>query len=42
MDTSNSPRFNTGNRNVQNPNFGLVNSTLNGPRRMQLALKLYW
>ena len=24
------------------PNFGLVNSTLNEPRRMQLGLKLYF
>lgn len=35
-------RFATGSRNIEDPNFGIVNNTLNGPRRMQLALKLYW
>ncbi len=35
-------RFNPGSQNVQDPNFGLVNSTLNEPRRMQLGLKLYF
>ncbi|MCW5979997.1 MAG: TonB-dependent receptor [Bryobacteraceae bacterium] len=38
----NTPRFNPGSTNVQNPAFGQVNSTLNEPRRMQLGLKLYW
>lgn len=38
----NQPRFSTGSRNVQDPNFGRVTDTLNGPRRMQLGLKLYW
>lgn len=38
----NRPRFNPGNTNVNDPNFGLVNSTLNEPRRMQLGLKLYF
>jgi hypothetical protein len=31
-----------GSTNVQDPNFGRVQSQLNGPRRMQLALKLYF
>ncbi len=38
----NRPRFSTGSRNVQDPNFGRVTGTLNEPRRMQLGLKLYW
>ena len=38
----NTPRFGTGSTNIQAPNFGQVTGTLNGPRRMQLALKLYW
>jgi outer membrane receptor protein involved in Fe transport len=38
----NRSRFNPGSTNVQDPNFGIVNSTLNDPRRMQLGLKLYW
>ena len=24
------------------PNFGLINTTANSPRQMQLGLKLYW
>ncbi|MEP7366818.1 MAG: TonB-dependent receptor [Acidobacteriota bacterium] len=35
-------RPNPGSTNVQDPNFGLVNSQLNEPRRMQLGLKIYW
>ncbi|MCC6262718.1 MAG: TonB-dependent receptor [Bryobacterales bacterium] len=35
-------RFNPGSQNIQDANFGLVNSTLNEPRRMQLGLKLYF
>ncbi|MEZ5354687.1 MAG: TonB-dependent receptor [Bryobacteraceae bacterium] len=35
-------RFATGSSNVQDPNFGRVQGTLNGPRRMQLGLKLYF
>ena len=27
---------------VADANFGILNSTLNEPRRMQLGLKLYW
>lgn len=38
----NRPRFNPGSTNVTDPNFGLVNSTFNEPRRLQLGLKLYW
>jgi hypothetical protein len=38
----NRPRFNPGSTNVLDANFGLVNSTLNEPRRMQLGLKLYF
>jgi hypothetical protein len=33
-------RFGVGNTNVTNPNFGLVNGTSNGPRRLQLGAKL--
>jgi hypothetical protein len=32
----------SGSTNVQDPNFGRVQSQLNEPRRMQLALKLYF
>jgi hypothetical protein len=32
----------TGSTNVQDPNFGRVQSQLNEPRRMQLGLKIYW
>lgn len=32
----------TGSTNVQDPNFGRVQGQLNDPRRMQLALKLYF
>jgi hypothetical protein len=35
-------RPNPGSTNVQDVNFGLVNSQLNEPRRMQLGLKIYW
>jgi hypothetical protein len=31
-----------GSTNVQDPNFGRVQSQLNGPRRMQLGLKVYF
>jgi hypothetical protein len=31
-----------GSSNVQDPNFGLVQNQLNGPRRMQLGLKIYF
>src|SRR5262249_13913192 len=33
-------RFAVGNTNLTNPNFGLVNGTLNGPRRFQVGAKL--
>ena len=42
FNTFNRPRFNPGNTNVSDQNFGLVNSTLNEPRRMQVGLKLYF
>ena len=29
-------------RNIDDPNFGVVRSQLNEPRRMQFALKLYF
>jgi hypothetical protein len=32
----------TGSRNIDDPNFGVVRSQLNEPRRMQLGLKLYF
>ncbi|MCI0388772.1 MAG: carboxypeptidase regulatory-like domain-containing protein [Acidobacteria bacterium] len=35
-------RFNPGTTNISNPNFGVVNSTLNEPRRLQFGLKLYF
>jgi len=35
-------RPSTGSTNIQDPNFGRVQSQLNEPRRMQLGLKLYW
>ncbi len=35
-------RPSTGSTNVQDPNFGRVQTQFNEPRRMQLALKLYW
>jgi hypothetical protein len=35
-------RPSTGSTNVQDPNFGRVQSQLNEPRRMQLGLKIYW
>jgi hypothetical protein len=35
-------RANPGSQNVQDPNFGRVQSQLNEPRRMQLGLKLYF
>jgi len=38
----NTPRFDTGARNIDDPNFGLVRSQINEPRRMQFALKLYF
>jgi hypothetical protein len=38
----NRPRFNPGDTNIASQNFGVVNSTLNEPRRMQLGLKLYF
>ena len=30
------------NTDFNNTNFGLINSTANSPRQMQLGLKLYW
>ncbi len=35
-------RPSTGSTNIQDPNFGRVQSQFNEPRRMQLGLKLYW
>jgi hypothetical protein len=38
----NNPRFATGSTNLDDPNFGVVRSTINEPRRLQFALKLYF
>ena len=38
----NRPRFNPGDTNIASQTFGIVNSTLNEPRRMQIGLKLYF
>ncbi len=35
-------RVGTGSTNVQDPNFGRVTGQLNGPRRMQFGLKVYF
>jgi hypothetical protein len=35
-------RFSPGSQNVQDPNFGRVQGTLNGSRRMQLGAKFYF
>jgi Carboxypeptidase regulatory-like domain/TonB dependent receptor-like, beta-barrel len=34
--------FGTGNTNLNNNTFGIVNSQVNAPRQMQVGLKLYW
>lgn len=34
--------FSTGSTNVTSPTFGVVTETINSPRRVQLAAKLYW
>jgi hypothetical protein len=34
--------FGTGNTNLNSNQFGIVTNQVNDPRRMQLALKLYW
>ncbi|MBI3680753.1 MAG: TonB-dependent receptor [Acidobacteria bacterium] len=38
----NSPRFTTGSRTIDDPNFGVVRSQINEPRRMQVAMKVYF
>ncbi len=38
----NNPRFASGSRNIDDPNFGVVRSQINEPRRTQFALKLYF
>jgi len=35
-------RFGNGGTNLDSPTFGVVTSQGNGPRRMQVGLKLYW
>jgi hypothetical protein len=42
FDMFNRVAFNPGNTNLNNINFGVVTSQANDPRRMQVALKLYW
>ena len=38
----NRSRFITGSRNIDDPNLGRVDNTINDPRRMQFALKFYF
>ncbi len=38
----NRSRFETGSRNIDDPNLGRVQTTINDPRRMQFALKFYF
>jgi hypothetical protein len=38
----NRSRFETGSRNIDDPNLGRVLNTINDPRRMQFALKFYF
>ena len=38
----NRSRFETGSRNIDDPNLGRVLTTINDPRRMQFALKFYF
>ena len=38
----NRSRFDTGSRNIDDPNLGRVLTTINDPRRMQFALKFYF
>jgi hypothetical protein len=38
----NHPQFNGPNTTVNGGNFGVITSTVNSPREVQLALKLYW
>ncbi len=38
----NRSRFETGSRNIDDPNLGRVQNTINDPRRMQFALKFYF
>jgi hypothetical protein len=38
----NRSRFDTGSRNIDDVNFGRVQTTINDPRRMQFALKFYF
>ena len=38
----NRSRFDTGVRNIDDPNLGRVLTTINDPRRMQFALKFYF
>jgi hypothetical protein len=38
----NRTQFGTGNLNLNSNAFGVVNSQVNSPRQMQVALKLYW
>jgi hypothetical protein len=34
--------FGTGNTNLNNLTFGLVQNQVNDPRQMQVGLKIYW
>jgi len=38
----NHPQFDAPNTQVDGGNFGVITSTANSPREVQLALKLYW
>ena len=38
----NHPQFNPPDTTVNGGNFGVITSTSNSPREVQLALKMYW
>lgn len=42
FNTFNHPQFNGPNTTFGDPNFGIITSTANAPREVQMALKFYW